>query len=538
MPDMPVRNSPDPPDPKLRLRGVKKSFGLLNAVNSVDLDCLPGEVHSILGENGAGKSTLMNVVAGVLTADGGEMWLDGEAYQPTSPKRAMRRGVGMVHQDYQLIPRLSVAENLFLGWEEARRTASLSKLADDASLLIERHNFHLDPLARVRDLSVGEQQRVAILRALIRGASLLILDEPTATLTPQEADGLFSIMGKLAGEGKVVIFITHKLREVMAVSSRVTVLRAGRRVASLPIAECDERILAQEMLGHDIDPPLKRAAAQRRDVPTTLSLKGASVRDDRGSLVVSDLSLDVRSHEIVGVAGVSGNGQRELSEAVTGVRPLESGRVEVGGKDLTGRGAAAFAEAGVGYIPEDRLTAGMVLRESIARNAIMKALHVEADRRLLTRGPWLRLGEVERFADRLLEEGQVSTKDPKVLVGNLSGGNIQRLLIARELRAATRALVAVHPTRGLDVGAMERAWRIFLEACEAGIAVLLISEDLDEILSLSDRILVMYAGRIVGEFDNRSASPSREELGLLMGGSIAGAGGDEAAVGAGMAEPS
>ncbi len=519
-PDRSVGDEPDVPELKLRLRDVRKSFGPLRAVDGVDFDCRIGEVHSILGENGAGKSTLMNIVAGVLSPDSGEMWLDGEPYEPTSPKRAMRRGVGMVHQNYQLVPRLSVAENLFLGWEGAPRVASLEKLAAIAEVAIEKHGFHMKPLAKVRELSVGEQQRVAILRALVRGASLLILDEPTATLTPQECDSLFAIMRRLVGDGHVLIFITHKLREVMAVSSRVTVLRAGARVATLPIAECDERTLAKEMLGHDVDSPVKSSRV-RRYGEVALSLRGGSVVDGRGSTVVSDVSLELRAREIVGIAGVSGNGQRELSEAAAGVRPLRTGRIEVGGVDLTGRGAADFIRAGVGYIPEDRLTAGMVLRESIARNSIMKALYLDSDRKTLTRGPFLKLGEVQRFARQLLDQGQVSTRDPKVTVGSLSGGNIQRLLIARELRAATRALIAVHPTRGLDVGAMERAWRIFLAARDAGVGILLISEDLDEVLTLSDRVLVMYAGRIVGEFDNRESPPSREHLGLLMGGATA-----------------
>ena len=513
-------SEPDAPEPRLRLRSIGKSFGSLQAVKAVDFDCHAGEIHSILGENGAGKSTLMNIVAGVLSPDAGEMWLGDERYQPSTPKRAMDRGVGMVHQNYRLIPRLSVAENLFLGWEGAPRVAGLDKLAARADAIIEQHGFHIKPLAKVRELSVGEQQRVAILRALVRGASLLILDEPTATLTPQETDSLFVTMRRLVDDGRVVIFITHKLREVMAVSSRVTVLRAGVRVATLPIGQCDERTLAREMLGRHVDTPLKSGRGARREAEVVLRITNGAVADHRGSMVVSDLSLQVRQHEIVGIAGVSGNGQRELSEAAAGVRPLALGRIEVGGADLTGRGAADFVRAGVGYIPEDRLTAGMVLRESIARNAIMKALYVESDRKRLTRGPWLKLRAVQRFARQLLEEGEVSTRDPKVTVGSLSGGNIQRLLIARELRTATRALIAVHATSGLDIGAVERAWRLFLGARDSGLGVLLISEDLDEILTLSDRVLVMYGGRIVGEFDNTESSPSRERLGLLMGGSI------------------
>jgi simple sugar transport system ATP-binding protein len=462
----------------------------------------------------------MNVVTGLISPDSGEMWLDGEPYRPTSPKQAMRHGIGMVHQDYQLVARLSVAENLFVGWEGAPRVANLSKLAAEAAIVIERYGFRLDPLVKVQELSVGEQQRTAILRALVRGATVLILDEPTAALTPQEATALFEILRKLVDDGKAVIFITHKLREVMEVSCRVTVLRRGSRVANFHVSECDERMLAREMLGRDIEPLVRDRGTKREDARVTLGVHQVTVRDDRDLVVVDNLSLNVNSYEIVGIAAVAGNGQRELSEAVTGVRPIESGRIDVQGDDLTGCDAAAFVSAGVGYIPEDRLGAGMMLHESVARNAIMKALHVESDRARLTWHSWLRLGEVDRFARELLGQGQVSTLDSKTQVSNLSGGHIQRLLIAREVRAARQALVAVHPTLGLDVGATERTWQILLDARSSGIAVLLISEDLDEILTLADRILVMHGGRIMGEVDNRATVPSREHLGMLMGGSV------------------
>lgn len=504
---------------KLQLRGIKKSFGLLEAVRGVDLDGYAGEVHSILGENGAGKSTLMNVVAGVFAPDAGDMRLDGAEYRPSSPKQAMRRGVGMVHQHYQLVDRFSVAENLFTGWEGARRISGTRSLAAQASEMIDRYGFKLEPKVSVRDLSVGEQQRVAILRALIRGASVLILDEPTATLTPQEVEVLFRVMRNLANDGRAVLFITHKLREVVEVSSRVTVLRSGERVATLAAGDFDERLLAREMLGRDVDAPPKAGSPTSYSREAILRAEGLAVRDGRGFVVLEDVSLEVRSHEIVGVAGVAGNGQRELSEVVAGVRSVEAGRIFLRDEELTGKGAASFVRSGVGFIPEDRLTAGMILRESIANNSIIRALDIDADRERLTRGPWLRRHEVDRFAKQLLSDGHVSTNDPKVKVGNLSGGNIQRLLIARELHAARELLVAVHPTRGLDVGAADRVWRILLAARDEGIGILLISEDLDEVLGLSDRILVLSAGRVVGELDNTKAPPSREYLGMLMGGS-------------------
>ncbi|MGB9113622.1 MAG: ABC transporter ATP-binding protein [Acidimicrobiales bacterium] len=516
---VPLPEGNDARTAKLQLRGVRKSFGLLEAVRGVDFDSYAGEVHSILGENGAGKSTLMKVVAGIFAPDSGVMRIDGEQYRPSSPKQAMRHGVGMVHQDYQLVERFSVAENLFIGWDGARRISGTRSLAAQAAAMIERYGFKLDPKVSVRDLSVGEQQRVAILRALIRGASILILDEPTATLTPQEVEVLFRVMRNLANDGRAVLFITHKLREVVEVSTRVTVLRSGERVASLAAGEFDERLLAREMLGRDIDVVLKARSSSCSSHEAILRAECLRVRDRRGSVVLNDVSFEVRMHEIVGVAGVAGNGQRELSEAVTGVRPVESGSIYLRGEELTGKSAVAFVRAGVGFIPEDRLTTGMILRESIANNAIMKALDVDADRKRLTRGAWLRRGEVDRFAKEVLAAGQVSTRDPKVKVGNLSGGNIQRFLIARELRAARDFLVAVHPTSGLDVGAAERVWRVLLSARDEGIGVLLISEDLDEVLGLSDRIIVLFAGRIVGEIDNTRKPPSREYLGMLMGGS-------------------
>jgi general nucleoside transport system ATP-binding protein len=504
---------------KLQLRGIRKSFGLLEAVRGVDFDSYAGEVHSILGENGAGKSTLMKVVAGVFAPDAGMMQIDGEEYRPSSPKQAMRHGVGMVHQDYQLVERFSVAENLFIGWDGARRLAGTRSLAAQATVMIEQYGFKLEPKVSVRDLSVGEQQRVAILRALIRGASILILDEPTATLTPQEVEVLFRVMRNLANDGRAVLFISHKLREVVEVSTRVTVLRSGERVATLAAGEFDERLLAREMLGRDVDVVFKARSQTSSSREAILRAERLSMRDGRASVVLNNVSLEVRTHEIVGVAGIAGNGQRELSEAVTGVRPIDSGSIYVRGEELTGKGAVAFVRAGVGFIPEDRLTTGMILRESIANNAIMKALDVDADRKRLTRGAWLRRGEVDLFAKEVLAAGQVSTSDPKVKVGNLSGGNIQRLLIAREVRAARDVLVAVHPTSGLDVGAAERVWRVLLSARDEGIGVLLFSEDLDEVLGLSDRILVLSAGCIVGELDNTGEPPSAEHLGMLMGGS-------------------
>ena len=506
------------PNLKLRTRGIAKSFGSIRALRGVDLDCAAGQIHAVLGENGAGKSTLMGVITGLLAADEGEIFLDGHEYRPQNPQVAMRHGVGMVHQDFQLIDRLTVGENLYLGWSGAPRVATTTRVHEAADESIRRFGFNLNAATRVQDLSVGEQQRVAVVRALVRGAQVLILDEPTAALTPQEADELFVVMRSLAAQGTTIIFITHKLREVMEVANQVTVLRLGERVATFPIEECDEASLAREMLGRDMVPLKRDTAEVPEGSPMMMRVDSLCARDERGLLAVNDVSLQLNTHEIVGVAAVAGNGQRELSEVLAGMRPSESGRIEIGGIDITGLSANEFTEAGVGYIPEDRLGAGMMLSESIARNSIMKALSVRSERSRLTRGPFLRSREIERYANELLDEGQVSTRDSGVPVGHLSGGNIQRLLIAREVRIASRLLIAVHPTLGLDVGATERTWQTLLDARGRGIAILLISEDLDEIMTLADRILVMHDGAIVGEFQSRKTPPTREQLGLLMGG--------------------
>jgi simple sugar transport system ATP-binding protein len=490
----------------------------VRALRGVDLDCAVGQIYAVLGENGAGKSTLMNVITGLLAPDAGEMTLDGQVYRPSSPQTAMRHGVGMVHQDFQLIGRLTVGENLFLGWVGAPKIATTQKVHEAASEAIARFGFDLDPSARVQDLSVGQQQRVVVVRALVRGAQVLILDEPTAALTPQEADELFVVMRSLASQGTTIIFITHKLREVMDVADHVTVLRLGERVASFPIDECDEARLAREMLGRDVVPLEREPDDGYEAARVMMHVEGICARDERGLLAVKDVSLDLSTHEIVGVAAVAGNGQRELSEVLTGVRTAESGRIEIDGIDLAGRPANEFTAAGIGFIPEDRLGAGMMLRESIARNAIMKALSMDSERSKLTWRSFIRPRKVANYANELLEEGQVSTRDSGAPVGHLSGGNIQRLLIAREVRVATRVLIAVHPTLGLDVGATERTWQTLLAARARGISILLVSEDLDEVLTLSDRILVMHNGVIVGQFQNRKAPPSREQLGLLMGG--------------------
>ncbi len=503
---------------KLSVRGIVKSFGSVRALRGVDLDCTAGQIYAVLGENGAGKSTLMNVITGLLAPDAGQMTLDGRAYHPSSPQVAMRHGVGMVHQDFQLLGRLTVGENLFLGWVGAPKIATTQKVHEAAREAITRFGFDLDPSARVQDLSVGQQQRVVVVRALVRGAQILILDEPTAALTPQEADELFVVMRSLASQGTTIVFITHKLREVMEVADHVTILRHGERVASFSIDECNEARLAREMLGRDVV-PLKRGPDDGgQTARVVMHVEGIRARDERGLLAVKDVSLDLRTHVIVGVAAVAGNGQRELSEVLTGVRSAESGRIEIAGSDLTGRSANEFTAEGVGFIPEDRLGAGMMLRESIARNAVMKALSIDSERATLTWRSFIRPRKVANYAHELLDEGQVSTRDSGTPVGHLSGGNIQRLLIAREVRVASRVLVAVHPTLGLDVGATERTWQTLLDARSRGISILLVSEDLDEVLTLSDRILVMHDGSIVGEFQNRKTPPTREELGLLMGG--------------------
>lgn len=498
----------------LELRGITKRFPGVVADDNVSFDLQKGEVHALLGENGAGKSTLMSILSGASHPDSGTFLIRGEPVSLRSPRDGFAHGIGMVHQHYQLVRTLTAAENLHLGWAETPLFADRKRLVARAKEVVMRYELGVNVSRRVGDMSVGEQQRVEILRTLVRGADVIILDEPTAALTPQEAEGLFAVIRLLAEDHKSVIFISHKLAEVMSISDRITVLRRGTNMGTVPVTKADELTLTRMMIGRDVVSQTRRP---RAEPPGEQVLVGTDIYafDDDGSLGLEGASLDVREHEIVGVAGVAGNGQRELSEVLTGLRRATSGQITVGGVDLTNAGARAFIDAGVGYVPEDRFSVGLAGNESIETNAILKTF----ERPPIARGPFIVGRESRRFANRLLQHARVEAKTITTRVRQLSGGNAQRLLVGREVLNNPRLLVACHPTRGLDVAAIAEVHRNLLEARKQGLGVLLIAEDLDELIALADRIVVMCDGRVIDEFE--ADNVDIDTLGLRMAGSLA-----------------
>jgi general nucleoside transport system ATP-binding protein len=502
--------------PVLELRGITKRFPGVLANDHVDFDLRDGEVHALLGENGAGKSTLMNILYGLYKPDEGEIFLNGKRADIDSPHAAIAAGIGMVHQHFMLIPVMTVAENIVLA-AEPKKGVLLDTAAAERRVreLAERFKFHIDPHARVRDITVGQQQRVEILKALYRNADILILDEPTAVLTPQEAVELFEILKELVAQGMSVIFISHKLNEVLEIADRITVVRRGKVVDTIPREGATEQSLARMMVGREVLLRVDKKPAHPGE--TLLHVADLHVHDERGLEAVGGVSLDVRAGEIVGIAGVDGNGQTELIDALTGLRHPTSGTISVGGRDVTHASAHSFLEHGVGHIPEDRHRRGLVLEFSLAENLV---LHDYAKPPYARRG-FLDLARIFGSARSLLREFDVRGGTATTPASALSGGNQQKVVIAREVHRDPRVLVAAQPTRGLDVGAIEFVHRRLVEQRDAGKAVLLISLELEEVLSLSDRILVIYEGRIVGEYD---PSVSEEELGIAMTG-----GGREAA---------
>jgi simple sugar transport system ATP-binding protein len=505
--------------PLLELRGITKRFPGVLANDAVDFDLHRGEVHALLGENGAGKSTLMNILYGLYTPDEGEILLNGSPIDLGSTRAAIEHGIGMVHQHFMLIPVMTVSENIVLATEP--RKAGVLLDYDTARRrvreLSERYGLAVDPDARIDRITVGQQQRVEILKALYRGAEILILDEPTAVLTPQEAKELFDILRALKDQGKSIIFISHKLNEVLEIADRITTLRRGKRVDTIPAEGATEESLARMMVGREV--LLRVEKTSGKPGAPLLQVEHLEVVDDRGLEAVRDVSFEVRGGEILGLAGVDANGQSELIDAIAGLRAVRSGRIVVDGKNVTSAHAKAALDAGIGHIPEDRHRRGLILPFSLTENFALHDYRHPPNSRF----GFLNLGAMLQRARRLLKEFDVRGGTPTTPAFALSGGNQQKIVLAREIDGDPKVLIAAQPTRGLDVGAIEFVHRRLLEQRDTGRAVFLVSLELEEILSLSDRILVIYEGRIVGEFP---PTATEEELGFAMTG---GRRGEEAA---------
>jgi len=478
----------------------------------VDLTVDWGQVHALLGENGAGKSTLMNVVYGLIRPDSGEVVFDGKPVHIGSPQDAIKLGIGMVHQHFMLIPPLTVAENVILGNEIATAVGFVDQDRARARVaeLSKRYGLEVNPAALVQDLSVGVQQRVEILKALYRGARLLILDEPTAVLTPQEVRGLFDIVHALVKDGAAVIFITHKLAEVIDVADQITVMRRGKVVATTTPKESNQAELARLMVGRSVLLRVDKGEAKPGDV--LLQLKDLTVQDDRHQVAVDNLSLELRAGEILGIAGVEGNGQNELVEAIVGLRMPRSGTIHLAGRDITHASTHSTLESGLGFIPADRHRMGIVLELPVSDNLVLSRFDRPPFARWIVRA----FDAVREYAARLIKTFDIRTQGPDQRAGSLSGGNQQKLVVAREIGTQPKVLLASQPTRGVDVGSIEFIHRRLVEERDNGMGVLLVSSELDEVLSLADRIAVVYRGRVVATFDQKEAD--RDRIGLLMAG--------------------
>jgi len=496
--------------PSLEMRGVTKRYPGVLANDHIDLDVKPGEIHALLGENGAGKSTLMNILYGLAEPDEGEILMDGEPVTIHSPADAIARGISMVHQHFMLVPVLSVAENILLGDEPMANPIFLDRRAAHTRIRALGRFFgaEIDPDARVGSLSVGWQQRVEILKALYRNANILVLDEPTAVLTPQETKEIFTVLRSLTREGHSIIFISHKLHEVLEIADRITVIRRGRVVGTRLPAETNEDDLAELMVGREVQLTVDRG--ESRPGEPLLRVESLRARDDRGHEVVRGVSFDVRSGEILGVAGVAGNGQDEMVEAITGLRRPSGGRVRLADRDITGNSPRQVHDDHVAYVPGDRHRFALVLSFPLYDNLCLTDYHNPPFSRGLVRDA----AAIRDSARRMIAEFDVRTPSDAVPAGTLSGGNQQKAVMARELSRELKLLVLDQPTRGLDVGSIEFIHRQAIAKRDAGTAILLVSAELDEVLELSDRVAVMYRGEIVAVLDGRTAD--REEVGLLM----------------------
>lgn len=491
----------------VEMRRICKSFPGVVANDHVDFDVRSGEIHALLGENGAGKSTLMNVLAGLYKPESGVIKIKGRVVNFNSPRDAIHAGIGMIHQHFMLVPSQTVTENILLGLEEPRFHLNLREYDRIVFELGERFGLKVDPRAKIWQLSVGEQQRVEILKMLYRGADILIMDEPTAVLAPQEVEDLFVTLRAMAAEGKSIIFISHKLQEVMAIADRVTVLRKGKvTAAGLDARSTTRQELARQMVGRDVVFRVEKKPKEPGKV--VLSIRDLHADNDKGLPALRGVSLDVRAGEIVGLAGVAGNGQRELAQVITGLRKCRSGQITLNGEPMTNRSALFGILRGVAHIPEDRTHVGTAPNLSVTDNVIMKQYrHPPLDRHGFLNMPF-----ANKFALQLKSEYDIMVPTVETPVRLLSGGNLQRVILAREISGHPSLLVAVQPTRGLDVGAIEGVHRLLLQQREANAAILLISEELEELLSLSDRVFVIYEGQIMGEVKIEPGEEPSSEL--------------------------
>ncbi len=502
--------APAAASPALAARSVTKRFRGVVANDRVDFEVAAGEVHALLGENGAGKTTLCNVLTGLYRPEEGYVEIGGKAVRMHSPHDAHEAGIFMVHQQFRLVQSLSVAENVVLGWTRHGGTwFAPRRVEPEVAALAEQYGMDVAPQAKIWQLSVGEQQRVEILKALYRGARILIMDEPTSVLTPQEVDQLVATLRAMARSGSAVVFISHKLPEVLAVSDRITVLRSGRTVGTVDTAATSAEALAHMMVGRDVvfgD----HAAAHHAGGEVVLKLEGLCAENDMGTPALVDVGLDVHAGEILGIAGVAGNGQRELAEVIAGERPRTGGSVTIAGKSQQGRPWEAI-DTGLGYVPEDRMGVGVAPGLSITDNLRLKNYR--------RGGTILRNKKATEEAEELIRRFDIVARGPRTLARELSGGNLQKLIVARELSSGAKVLVVSSPTRGLDVGATESVRTLLADSARRGVAVVLISEDLDEIFELADRIAVLYRGRVTGVLNRGEADVDR--IGLMMAGEVA-----------------
>ncbi|HEU8319721.1 TPA: ABC transporter ATP-binding protein [Streptococcus pneumoniae] len=495
----------------IEMRDITKVFGGFVANDKINLHLRKGEIHALLGENGAGKSTLMNMLAGLLEPTSGEIAVNGQVVNLDSPSKAASLGIGMVHQHFMLVEAFTVAENIILGSELTKNgVLDIAGASKEIKALSERYGLAVDPSAKVADISVGAQQRVEILKTLYRGADILIFDEPTAALTPSEIDELMAIMKNLVKEGKSIILITHKLDEIRAVSDRVTVIRRGKSIETVEIAGATNADLAEMMVGRSVSFKTEKQASKPKEV--VLSIKDLVVNENRGVPAVKNLSLDVRAGEIVGIAGIDGNGQSELIQAITGLRKVESGSIELKGDSIVGLHPRQITELSVGHVPEDRHRDGLILEMMISENIALQTYYKEPH----SKNGILNYSNITSYAKKLMEEFDVRAASELVPAAALSGGNQQKAIIAREIDRDPDLLIVSQPTRGLDVGAIEYIHKRLIEERDNGKAVLVVSFELDEILNVSDRIAVIHDGKIQGIVSPETTN--KQELGVLMAG--------------------